>query len=396
MDNFLLAGTSKINITPQVPSDLAGMGRENIAKDIESNLYMRAFSFKKEDKTITIVCCDVLGIDDEIKEEISKSIGPSNELFICCSHTHWAPALRSNWNYQVNALYRKFFIESAVKVVNQSIEDIEETKLFCGKTHCSLNQNRRAIVDGTAFMIPVYPELAHLSNGPVDREVSVLIVKNKHEKIKGLLFNYGCHPISFPVNYDKISADYPGQACSLLEEKYSCISGFINGASGDIAPIGSLRGKFTRNALGETLFKRIAELVDDKKYEANNTDIFKSETFTIPVKYREEVLRRTNWHPAKFENTDYMQFAAGYYLIGQWAGYAFSGELFAKPTLEIKQRSKSKFAHACSYTNGYGGGYLPPSDSYCQGGYEVSVALGAEGSTEIILNELLKKSDSDK
>ncbi|MBU1736363.1 MAG: neutral/alkaline non-lysosomal ceramidase N-terminal domain-containing protein [Verrucomicrobia bacterium] len=392
MKTLIQAGMSKIDITPQVPVKTAGMGSAPGATGVESPLYVKALTFLKDRKYIVMVGCDVLGIDEDIKDDIENRVKAKiagGDLFITATHTHWAPHLRSIWGaYKVNQEYRTLFINRTVQAIEESLQAMEPVVLSAGKSECGLNINRRVLVDGKAFMLPAFPELTYCAQGPVDREVTVLRVGRPDGSLKGMIVNYACHPISFPANYDQITSDYPGKACALLEERYGGICLFITGAAGDLCSIGALKGVFVRDMVGKRIAESVGGLLEGGRLEPIVPVPFHSERFHITAGIREAA--RRHWNITLFGDRKTLELPVGIYMVGPWTGTAVGGELLVGPGLAIKRQSPCPYTHICYATNGYYG-YIPAAASYPEEGYEIIAAVVEQGTAEKVVDETTRR-----
>lgn len=73
--------------------------------------------------------------------------------------------------------------------------------------------------------------------------------------------------------------------------------------------------------------------------------------------------------------------------IGKLAIVAFPGEAFARLGSEIKQASPFDFTMFVGYVDGPGGSYLPTSDEYTYGGYEVEVTRFDPGADKLLVEK---------
>lgn len=400
MSKRLECGTSFADITPNLPVEMAGMGLGNYAKAIESPLGMRVFSFRQGKKGFSLVTCDLLGVDIELAESVKNKISSvasskfsGYEMFISCSHNHWGPAVMNmRSNQKTNQLYRQFIIEKAAECVLNSFEDFSEVELSLGRTHCEWNINRRVMVDGEAFMLPLMPELTYRANGPVDHEVTVAAFRKNDGKFKAILFNYGCHPIAFPIRYDQISSEFPGETARTLGEKFGCLCGFTNGAEGDTCAIGALQGASTKRTMTNALVEHISELIDNNQLKKCTNTEFIVKTWHIDLTVQQNP--GGDWIDffSKYDRRKKFHYPLGYFRIGDWAAGLVPSECTVEPTLEFKKKSKTEYSQICSLTNGYLG-YMLYKDEYLKKGYEPTVALLESGEAEKVIKSLLANAE---
>ncbi len=72
--------------------------------------------------------------------------------------------------------------------------------------------------------------------GPVDHDVPILRIDDRHGNLKGILFGYACHNTAAKA-YMKFNGDYAGFAQAKLEEQHrSATAFFVSGCAGDANP----------------------------------------------------------------------------------------------------------------------------------------------------------------
>ena len=395
MNDQLLMGCACVNITPAVPVTTDGMGPGNVAKSVESDLEIRGFTFAKGEKAFTLLTCDLLHIDRKDFEIIEQKIRPEAlkhwkewSLFVAASHTHWAPVLHSlNVALSGNSEYCNFIYGKAFEAAVSTFGNMEFVSLELGKTTCSMNINRRAIVNGVSFMQPVYPEFTFASvNRIVDHEVIVAAGKRADGSYKGILVNWNCHPICFPIKYDAISSCFVGRSMNTLMKKYGCVCGYTNGALGDAAPLLGLKGAESRNMVADDLALQVSKLLESGQMYKNSSDIFETAFWEEEAKTYPEGM---GFCFKEFHGKDKVSIPLGMFRIGEWASGMIPGEAFAALSLDFKKRAGVRFPQITSLTNGIYG-YMIPEDEFQYGGYEPTVALCAPGDPEKIFDSLVK------
>lgn len=395
MNELLLMGTACLDITPAVPVTTNGMGPGNVAKSVESNLEIRGFTFAKGAKAFTLLTCDILDVDRETVEEIRSLILPQAQkrwqewdLFIAASHTHWGPVLHSHSvRVPENKEFRTWFIQQACKAAEDSFENMEPVTLELGRTECLMNINRRAVVNGVSFMQVEYPEYTFAAvDRPVDREVIVAAGRRADGSYKGILVNWNCHPICFPIHYDAVSSCFAGRTMQILMEKYNCVCGYTNAALGNAAPLLGLRGKESRDLVANDLSSKVSQLLDSGRMITNECDVFKTEFWDVEV---ETYPQGMTYCFQKYWNTPRVSIPVGLFRIGQWAVGALPGETFAELAMEFKKNASVAFPQVSSLTNG-SFGYLIPREEFQYGGYEPSVTIFSPGEPERIFESLIK------
>ncbi|MBQ7207361.1 MAG: hypothetical protein IJS01_06140 [Lentisphaeria bacterium] len=396
MSVSLHLGTAVVNTTPQtLPVVTNGMGPGNVAKSVESDLEIRGFTFASGDQAFTLLTCDILYVDAEAAADIESRIRPEAEkywkkwdFFITASHTHWAPVLFTNSvRVPENPEYRAFFIERATVCAAETFGNMEPVTLELGKTFCRMNINRRAIVNGTSFMQPVHPEFTFAAvDRPVDHEVVVSAARRADGSFKGILVNWNCHPICFPIHYDAVSSCFVGRTMTELRKKYGCVCGYTNAALGNAAPLLGLQGAESKDLVADDLTAKVSALLDSGAMRKNIGDEFSTQRWEVTVKCYPPGM---TYCFKQFWGKETAPVPLGMFRIGNWLAGLVPCECFAELAMDFKKRAGVGFAQICSLTNG-SSGYMVAKGEFRYGGYEPSVALCAPGEPEKIIDSLLE------
>jgi len=233
----LLLGTAEIEITPQFPMQLVGMGRvfvahdgdkaeysqrDNPASEINDPLMLQATCLVQDDKKVIILTADLLYTValEEVVAAVSAACNISEEnIFYCATHNHNGPCRTDD--------YAVFLCGQAVKCAKEAAADL--SPVIAEYAHGNFDR------------------LSHERAEPwnsVDGSVDVIKFTNRDSgEIVTMWWNYGCHPCSLSWDYNKFSADYPG----IIRKKVSDIVGksfpvsFLLGCAGNVQPIGLKR-----------------------------------------------------------------------------------------------------------------------------------------------------------
>lgn len=221
------------------------------------------------------------------------------------------------------------------------------------------------------------------------------------------LADYPCHPVVLDSTNTLITADYPHPFRDAVERATGAPCMFLTGAAGDVNTGHQATASFSsRQASGRT-FARAAELGGRLAYELGNAswerlDVRAARFSSIPVELGYEVLDRRDvaarrdgwlaerettadpgqkavlncwihwanrWHPEQ-QHTQW-QGRVGLIDLGDASIVTLPGEPFlrvAEDLMCIRRR-----VMVAGYTDGVAG-YLPTSDAYPEGGYEVEDA----------------------
>lgn len=426
-------GAAKVDITPTSSVWLGGFAaRYKPSEGVHDPLFAKAFFISSESSEVLLISCDLLNIPEEIysiaSEKISNETGiDKNAILIAATHTHSGPSLSpnisssDNHENRSNVAYYKSLPGLIAEAGIRAVEKSRSGYIGFGSTNLNISFNRRK------------------KGGPTDPELVVAFATDHDNNPIVAIINYACHGVVLgPSNY-QISSDFMGYATRTVESliKDKVVSLFFNGACGDLNPITckgyACNGTFDDvERLGLTLSDRVIDTIQnitlsdnvkvsyafkkidialekpslelaEKMYEdqKNYIESFSSSSSpleSVPSSKIEEataVLRylKKNLDKIKTQNFPDKTVANLQAIrIGDYAILALPGEPFVELGLKIKSNSPFKLTSIFSYANGYIG-YIAPSTSYEEGGYEVTPTYWnrlKKGSGDLLAEEGLK------
>jgi hypothetical protein len=394
----LQAGLSKIDITPEHPVKMGGYeSRKDLSQGVHDPLGARALVFDNEGVRVAFVSLDNLGFYNDTAEPLRKAILDAcglkpEELFLCAIHTHSAPILTLDplKGGASNVDYTKQLQTKLVEVVRAALQRLEPVRASVCFGSSPVGVNRREVVQDTATNSKVV-----LGRNPwrmTDREVSVLkLMHVDRAELAGALFVYQTHSTSLgPKNY-LVSGDIHGLAEQFLEKYYGnavVMPGFA-GASGNIDPwvrvlpdFRSTNGWIPEPVLmGTMLGEEVARALEGPQTSlthARIATVFKSlalpgKTATDP-KVTADLTAPLNITVAA---------------LGDIAFVGWGGEVFNEIGLAVKKGSPFQHTFILTHCNG-AAGYLPTSESYPEGGYEVQSSHFGQGAAEALIEQTLQ------
>mgnify|MGYP001197288760 CR=1 FL=1 len=286
MDKKILAGVSRVNITPPLGYRLQGhLSRNQPSGKVHDPLYMKVLSISNGSDRVVIITADLLGFSVDTVNMAWKEIKARtgllpHQVMICASHTHSGPFVlpppdgKLNENYIPG--YTALLAKQAAGAVREAMSCEEKVSLVFGKKEINIGSinRRKKNPDGTIGG----PD----PDGPADREVSVLSFEKNPGTPHAILFNYGCHPTTVSNKIYDITAEYPGAAQSELERFYPGATAlFTNGCSGDVRPalLNEDRTEFRAGdfedirRMGRLLAAGTIEAIEDSRRKSINSDI---------------------------------------------------------------------------------------------------------------------------
>ena len=380
----LLAGTAKVNITP-----------EKYELPIHDSLYARSLVMDVNGLRLAFISIDLGGYTNDNLIKICKEKYGISQLFICPSHTH-SGARNRNTNILEDQL---------VLAIDLAVRNMFEARISAGeRSFPQLGFNRLIIRDdGHAreawFEDDHYGYINYerIPFGPVDPAVGVIKIEDIKGQTRAIIMNYACHSDAVWGNY-AISADYPGVACRLVEEafgkKANCL--FIEGAAGNIAPLFKTPGRDGPDDPFQTdysLIERMGKLlaIETIKLTESLTPKAKDEA---DIKYMTDSLKFTG----RFDKSIGFNIYFSTILINDNIVIAtFPGEPFIKFQLDWKEEIKKvegahPFFFGYTWNGGRWPGYVADIRGAALGGYgaDQSERIIEVGAGESIMNRHLK------
>ncbi|MBQ9337482.1 MAG: hypothetical protein IJS14_09320 [Lentisphaeria bacterium] len=379
-------GHSEQVIDPEIGCALAGYGYGDIAVRIHDDLKVTVLLLDDGEATAAVISYDLLGMDEPIARKLRKDAAeilgcPEANVILTCTHTHSGPHLRSRGPHRADLKYAEKLYGWSASAVRKAMETWREADVYFYSCKCDQNYNRRYIEGANVSKgTPGHRTLEPLASEFTDQELGMLIFAEPGSvHPAGVLLNYAAHPLtthSPGLGSHQVSADYPGALRSIMEENSSwCV--FTDGAAGDIFPKDSECGweSAVRCASGiateamrgicNACRNKADYLLKDPKIKAS----------IVPLRLKRRVDHRAD-QPALpvYDGKPEFEVELQLLAIGDICLVGVPGELLAEVGQEIKWHSPYRRTFILYNSMGYLG-YLPHSNAYVAGGYEVS--LGA-------------------
>lgn len=226
-DETIKAGVYWKAITPPIGVELSGYGfyRNRKSQSCRRSLITQALVLESGQTRAAFITADLLAVTASLTEKTRAAVAaatdiPPENVMIACSHTHSGPAtLFLRGCGEVDTAFVEMLPRQFASVVIQAIEELEECKLYAGRT--TLDGLARNRVD---------PE------GAIDTSLQTLEFISQESDSATVLFNFGCHPVMTPPDDREIDPDFPARARQILESEYEDAL-FLQGSCGDINPI---------------------------------------------------------------------------------------------------------------------------------------------------------------
>lgn len=230
-------GIAKDLITPTIVTYLGGYAsfRSDTFEGIHDDLYVKAVLLDDGRTKVLLVTLDLLfyerALHDKVTAYARERHGiPPECVIVSCQHTHAAPACMGYDIGLASPEYDAFLLARIKTCIDRVFVNTFEGTMHYGSVEGDWNINRRGKVDGKVVMRP------HPDGGPKENHISILKLTDTAGRVRGILLNYGCHPVTLRDQL-YLSAEYPGRLCQLLETQfYGSTVAFFQGAGGSARP----------------------------------------------------------------------------------------------------------------------------------------------------------------
>jgi hypothetical protein len=397
-------GIAKTDITPPVGIFLAGFADRN---EPSQGAYhpLRAVAVAIDDgqTPLLIVGAELLGFYDKapaVRRAITRATGvPENRIILNGSHTHCGPSIRE-WDTRHGPLdetYIASLIEQLADAAAKAWQSRQPAKLKFGNGSCGMAMSRRRPDPDNPPQ--VFGQLLPNPDGISDHDVPVMTIESPDGELRGVIFNYACHPTS---NGELLAGgDYVAYALDAVEHEHrGAIACFLQGCGGDQKPrpVGPN---------GETFGCRTIEQVNEVGSElgaAVNAVIASNTLDEIigPISITQEILN-LECEPVDMDAVNAAKTPDQHWLMHQWAAYhenriaqglseervvpfemqtvrfgdslavvTLAAEMTAEHGIRLKRDLADAFDHVLvlGYTNDIVG-YIPVKRQIPEGGYEV-------------------------
>ena len=239
------AGLAIVSITPRGPLWMAGYAsRTKPSEGVIQELYAKALALEDHSgKRAVLVTSDLLGFPVVVSHNIAERVEKQHHLtrdrlLLSSSHTHGGPVVDKMLGlmYPMNSqqwadveAYTSELEDKIVELVGASLKSLRPARLGFGHGEASFAMNRRQRTN-EEMVIGVNKER------PVDHDVPVLRVDDKHGKLQAVVFGYACH-CTTARDFNQFHGDYAGFAQAWLENNHpGALALFIAGCGADANP----------------------------------------------------------------------------------------------------------------------------------------------------------------
>ena len=227
-----LAGTARIDVTPDWPVMLAGFGqRTQPSNGVLDRIFVKALFLDDGDHRLLLITADLISTPRPLGEAVVAELGDAlglmpEQICICASHTHTAPMPHYAGDDATGVAAFAASLQAAMIAVGiQAVAAARPCRIRTGVGTLDrfLNRRTRGAPNLVDTRIPVVVADDAVSGQPI-----------------AVLFGAGCHPVTLGWDNMKISGDFPGVAQSAVEAAMPGVNAlFFNTTEGNVVPITS-------------------------------------------------------------------------------------------------------------------------------------------------------------
>lgn len=241
-----LIGVSKIDITPEIGIYTRnwGAGNSQFSTGVHRPLELTCLTIQESNESsMNIMLSADLGWwktpdeEETLRKGILEHFGLEEEsLLICLTHTHSGPSLSladsSKKGGHLIKPYLDFLLKSCIQAIDQASLNRFDGTIDWRYGSCELATNRDYYDEANnRYLVGYNPSLKG------DKTLLVGRVCDSDEKLKLVVVNYACHPTTLAWDNHLISPDFVGALREVVHEQVGGELLFLQGASGDLAPI---------------------------------------------------------------------------------------------------------------------------------------------------------------
>jgi len=437
-----LVGFGRSDITPAIPTPLAGYGNTSyrLHQSVRDPIFATCLALSDGETTLLWYTQDLIRCDrkrtEKARDYLSERFSlPKEQILLCSTHTH--SSVDNSSSHPSLEIWFPFYLDQLAAAAKDALADLSEARLFAGQIETAemCFVRRYFLKDGTfigdnsgTVATPENPVVRHESEA--DRMMRGVRIEREGKK-SILLMNFQAHAtLTGGSAKTELSADYPGGVRAEVEKRTGAYFAFFQGGAGNMNPTSRMKktemfhrdmtAYCTRMADYFGRIMEIAEPVETGKIRVQNLH------FSAPVNHTHdgevEVCRmiRKVWGTNDREGAKALcrqygyasPYACGAVLTragmpekidiefaavstGDFAFVTAPYEMFCGSAKDIRERSPFPvtFVCSCSLTHE---GYVPTKDAFLHHGYEADMCRFLPGAAEDFADALVGLLEKNK
>jgi len=392
VESNLKIAVAKVDITPPAGTKVVGHVREVVG--VRDRLHAVALLLDDGKTKAAIVTLDLLNCPPEMILQLRESVGaatgtPADNIMVAVSHNHSGPGWVKNpeWSRKVAA--------GVGEATGKAAKEMRPVSVGYGEGRIDFNIQRRKVINDRA-VVRLNPD------GPCDHRVKVLRFDDgKSPDPVAVLMHAVCHPCVFTwgdkwttphaEGYPKMSADFPGEAKSMVEKVYGADTTalFLQGCAGDIRP--NLPGHPYRCG-DEADMRWCGRDLGCAAVKASDRSFVREERARRPAVYPIRCARKLVAVPS-IKKGETVECELQAMKVGPYLFLTLPGEPFVEYGFRLEKAIADRaIPIVVGYANG-DIGYICTAKSFKEGGYEPNNSKSGPEAEEVLIAESLKLAD---
>ena len=358
-----------------------------------------------------IVSCEIVMLPKPLIEECQKMIEkitgtPKENVWIHMTHAISTPHMPGDVPFpppvdngvpveEKRRMYSAVIVDAVEAAAKEAFANKQDAVLRVAKGNCDINVNRDVLTPHGWWV-------GNGSNGPSNKEMTVLCADTPDGKPVGFLISYGIKPCALDNSgimsgTRQVSADLTGVASKILEDKYGVPAMFCMSAAGDQIPRemalyervdnegrpqyvdqGVEKGFEFVQRLGAAMGETAVAIAENEGTAVDTTMETKSTAFSWPCKGRARMMptKEIAYVAEREEMVDVSTLK-----IGNVAFIAAKPEINTVTEQQLQAASPYETTLLISMVNG-GMKYMPEKEAYEQVKWEAQSAMLLPGAAE--------------
>ena len=225
-------GWSKVNITPESPTPMAGYGnrRGKLYSEVHDSIWVRTMVVDNGFTQVALVAADLLimppTVAKALRERLTANEIPFDQVFFGATHSHNSVG---GWGTGISAMF--FSGKYNPATVERLTDAIFNSIVLAKKDLSSAQIAYTEAIDTVDIRNRLVGE-----EGTIDPEIRSVVVKRKDGKT-AILSSYAAHSTVIDSKNMRLSRDYPGVLVDSLENGHYNFAMYMAGAVGSMGPI---------------------------------------------------------------------------------------------------------------------------------------------------------------
>lgn len=404
---MLKVSCKQCTVNPDYPVwQAGGATRTKKALGIYNDIKVMAMAIEINESGMLMISVDATALTNEDVAGLKKQIQQRTKIreaaiFIVATHTHSAPALRSNTinSDQVDLNYKQFVFEKIIEISALAVASVEEAEAF--------------VQQGEVWG---YYGNRDDKNKAGDQTVTSIQFRNAAGNNVAVLLNLHCHPTFLDQNLLMISSDLAGVLRENLAGAYGVEPMFVCGVTGDMSSRYYRQGQdyFELERAGKGISKAILDFDKAEPLKLNEMNIQEvnylihreidlgeiesklnmyleqKETETDPIELRLLATKIRGARNTLLENQKqiHIELKSAIITLGDLQIVTFNNDPVVKFGKQIKQASKRKCCITMNHVNGEVG-YLVEKEDF-NTGYIGNVTKALPGQAEEYIQKIIE------